>query len=291
MHHAFHALVDYAGLFPPASRTMAEAAAEYAEYRQGPDRAMLGRFVVAALRLDELGEVATREGLPGAGPGWELSVVLGAHHPDELERIASFQAAWPDGFVVAAVEAKVPTVGSVPVVVERLDPSWECFLEVPHQVQYGELIAAIAEAGVGAKLRTGGTTPDAFPSARVLTRFLMAVTRHRVPYKLTAGLHHPWRGAFPLTYARDSASHVMHGYLNVMVAAALLRAGADGETAEAVVSEANPAAFVHDGEGITWRDQRVTLADLAAARVDGFRGFGSCSFREPVDELPLGVAS
>lgn len=285
MHHAFDSLVDYAGLFPPASRTMADAVRRYAEHQDGPDRAMLGRFVVAALRLGELAEEVDRQGVLRHGRPWELSVVLGAHHPADLDRIAAFTAARPHGLRIAAVEVKVPSVGSVPVVVERLDPEWERFLEVPHQVQYGELIGAIAEAGAGAKLRTGGTIPEAFPSVRVVTRFLMAVTRHGIPYKATAGLHHPWRGVYPLTYERDSASHQMHGFVNLMIAAALLRSGADGEVAEAVIAEADPSAFTMGSDGMHWRDHHVTFDQLAAMRGDGFRGFGSCSFREPVDEL------
>lgn len=285
MHHAFDSLVDYAGLFPPASLSMADAVRLYAEYQGGPDRSMLGRFVVAAIRLDEFAQEVERQGLLTSDHPWELSVVMGAHHPADLERIAAFTAAHPQGFRIAAVEVKVPSVGSVPVVVERLDPEWERYLEVPHQMQYGELIGAIAEAGAGAKLRTGGTTPEAFPSVRVVTRFLMAVTRHGIPYKATAGLHHPWRGTYPLTYERDSESHQMHGFINLMVAAALLRDGADGEVAEAVIAEGDPSAFTVGSDGITWRDQHVTFDQFAAMRVDGFRGFGSCSFREPVDEL------
>jgi hypothetical protein len=291
MHHAFHALVDYAGLFPPASCSMAEAVSRYASYREGPDQAMLGRFVVAALRLEELGEEVVRAGLLAPRRPWELAVVFGAHHPDDLARIERFVSRHPEGFVVRAVELKVAAPGEVAVVAGRLDSRWEQYLEVPHQPQYGELIRAIAEVGAGAKIRTGGTVPEAFPSPRVLTRFLLAVTRHGVPWKATAGLHHPWRGSSPLTYAPDSERHDMHGYLNVLLAAAVLRGGAEGEVAEAVLAESDPRAFVHDGDAIRWNGMRITLDDLAAARVDGFRGFGSCSFREPVDELTIGATA
>ena len=57
MRAAFAGIVDYAGLFPPAGCTMAQAVSAYDSYRGSPDRWMLGRFIVAASRLDELGQV------------------------------------------------------------------------------------------------------------------------------------------------------------------------------------------------------------------------------------------
>lgn len=292
MHPAFHGIVDYAGLFPPASCRMDEAVAHYADYRLGPDREFLGRFVVAATRLSELGASIAAQGLlPGQGDAWELTVVFGANHVDELRRVREFEAsAAAEGLVIRAVEAKVTAAGEVAVVASRLDPAWEVFLEVPHQPHYGDLIRAISEAHVGAKLRTGGTTPEAFPSARILTRFLMAVMRHSVPFKATAGLHHPWRGVYRLTYAPDSEVHVMHGFMNVLLAAALLADGGDGEMVERLLLEDDPSAFHREGDGFTWRGHRFSFDTLAAVRA-GFRGFGSCSFREPVEELAVGAAS
>ena len=289
MHPVFDGIVDYAGLFPPASCSMDEAVANYAEYRAGPERAVLGRFVLAASRLQEFGESVAGQGLmPGSGDPWPLSVVFGAHHPAELARIAEFDSAFgARGLVVRAVEVRVAAAGEVAVVVERLSPQWEHFLEVPHKHHYGDLMGAIRDAGAAAKIRTGGVDPGAFPTAMQLTRFLMAVTRYQVPFKATAGLHHPWRGRYPLTYEVDSAHHVMFGFLNVLFATAVLRAGGDGETAQAVIEESDPAAFERSADAITWRDERVTYEALAAARENGFRGFGSCSFREPVDALAL----
>lgn len=291
MHPAFDGIVDYAGLFPPASCSMDEAVANYAQYREGPERALLGRFVLAASRLMEFGESVAGQGLmPDAGGAWPLSVVFGANHPEELLRIDAFESAFgARGLVVEAVELRVAAAGEVAVVVERLAPHWERYLEVPHRQHYGDLMGAIRDAGVGAKIRTGGTTPESFPTAKQLTRFLMAVTRYGVPFKATAGLHHPWRGRYPLTYARDSDQHMMFGFLNVLFATAVLRAGGEGETAQAIIEETDPAAFERTADAITWRDERVTYEELAAARHNGFRGFGSCSFREPVDALMVEV--
>jgi len=46
--------IDYAGLFPPASLEMAEAARNYEAYRSGPHSWALGRFILPSARLNEV---------------------------------------------------------------------------------------------------------------------------------------------------------------------------------------------------------------------------------------------
>src|SRR5438105_2128275 len=56
-------LIDYAGLFPPAQLSLAEALRNYLRYRVEPEGWMLGRFVCPAARLGEMaafpGEIPT----------------------------------------------------------------------------------------------------------------------------------------------------------------------------------------------------------------------------------------
>ena len=70
-----------------------------------------------------------------------------------------------------------------------------------------------------AKVRTGGLTPEAIPSSAQLADFLTAAAARKLPFKATAGLHHPVRSMRALTYAPDSPRAVMHGFLNVFTAA------------------------------------------------------------------------
>ncbi len=287
MQQVFAQIVDYAGLFPPATAEMLGAVAQYAEYRNGPDRALLGRFVVAASRLEEFGKAASslsREASRGAP--WPLAVVMGVNIPDGLALIAEYERKPPVPSVIEAVELRVSAPGEVGVLASQLPARWERYLEVPHAEPYGPLLDAIHAHGVGAKLRMGGVTPDLFPTPRLVTRFLMAAVRTEVPFKATAGLHHAVRGLYPLTYEPDSAQHQMYGFLNLLVATTLLRLGHEGETAEQVLRDDDPLAFERSAEAITWRGHRLDVAELVAAR-QSFRGFGSCSFREPVDELGL----
>ena len=72
--------IDYAGLFPPAALDMAGAVSEYASYVRSGDRWALGRFVVAASRLEELRaahEALRAESVPNERTQpWRVSAVL-----------------------------------------------------------------------------------------------------------------------------------------------------------------------------------------------------------------------
>src|SRR5215469_3608804 len=51
-------LIDYAGLYPPASLDMRSAVENYRKYRLGAHANVLGRFIVNAAQVDELRTVA-----------------------------------------------------------------------------------------------------------------------------------------------------------------------------------------------------------------------------------------
>lgn len=293
MRAAFQEIVDYAGLFPPASCSMEDAVQNYDSYLRSADRWMLGRFVVAASRLEELGAaVAARDMHVDPAEPWRLSAVMGAHVPNEMARITAFHREWQRrGVVVDAVEIKVTSVGQVTTLGEQIPHTLQRYFEVPHQGPYGPLVAAIGAIGGFAKVRTGGTTPEAFPAARTVAEFIAAAVEHRVAFKATAGLHHPFGGSYPLTYAHGAPRHAMFGFVNLLLATAALRRGATLAEAAAMLGEQDNGAFRQDIATITWRGEHFTVAELTATRQEYFTAFGSCSFREPVDELGLGATA
>ena len=108
-------------------------------------------------------------------------------------------------------------------------------------------IALIAETNperaIGFKLRTGGVTPDAFPTSAQIARVLVAAAKHRVPIKFTAGLHHPVR------MFRDEVKTKMHGFLNVLGAAILAAEhNWDEKQTEAMLEDEDASSFSFDGQ-------------------------------------------
>ena len=118
-----------------------------------------------------------------------------------------------------------------------------------------------------------------------IAEFLCAAAAGRVPFKATAGLHHPIRAEQPLTYAADSPHAIMHGFINVFVAAAFSWQGIDRSTIIGVLHECDPQSFEFFDDSLTWRGRSLGTAQIAAARRDFAHSFGSCSFEEPVGDL------
>jgi hypothetical protein len=141
------------------------------------------------------------------------------------------------------------------------------------------LLAPIAQHGLRAKVRTGGLTEDAFPTLQQIAAFLRACKQQGVAFKATAGLHHPLRCVRSLTYEPNAPTGLMHGFINVFLAAAML------DDAEAILEERDADAFAFDDDGVSWRNRRVSTETLEKLRSDCAISFGSCSFDEPIDDL------
>ncbi len=287
LHAAFDRIVDYAGLFPPTAGSMTDSLQRFASYRRSPEQWMLGRFVVGAGRLDELLEIARGIGDgPGADDRWPLSVVLSGDIGAAGDAVAAFVER-PDAaaFRVEAVEVKVASADDVARVLAALPAGVEAYVEVPVAGPFAPFLAAIRSAGARAKLRTGGVTAAAFPAADAVIGFIADARDAGVSWKATAGLHHPVGGSYPLTYDDGAPRHPMYGFVNLTVAAALLHRDGDRMAARAALLDTDSAAIRVTADSIDWRDTRFESAELATLRRRGFTSFGSCSFREPVDEL------
>ncbi|MEP6551744.1 MAG: hypothetical protein ABJB95_11210, partial [Gemmatimonadales bacterium] len=187
--------------------------------------------------------------------------------------------------VVDVVEMKATTPDEIGAQCRDLPKSFTPYFEIPITSDMPGLVKAIAKAGARAKVRTGGTTPDAFPPAKAVVDFIAACRREGVAFKATAGLHHPIRGEYRLTYEPGSPKGTMYGFLNVFVAATLLHAGAGEETAIGALEENDASAFNFEDDALIWRGKRISAEEIAASRSELAISFGSCSFREPVDEL------
>jgi hypothetical protein len=110
----------------------------------------------------------------------------------------------------------------------------------------------------------------------------------RLPFKLTAGLHHPLRGSYRLSYRHDAPCGVMYGYFNLLLACAILWAGGDAARAEAALLEEDPASLRFTAGSVAWRGMHLDSMTLVRMRSELLRGAGTCSFREPMDELTGG---
>jgi hypothetical protein len=171
--------------------------------------------------------------------------------------------------------------GPLPPQVETLETKGARRLSLPTycEAKIGEIVDAFA------KLRTGGLTPEAIPPADDLADFLAAAAARRLPFKATAGLHHPVRSVRALTYAPDSPRATMHGFLNLFVAAAFAWHGAERAVLLEALNETEADAFAFGAKDLEWRGRRLSAEQIADARHNFAHSFGSCSFEEPIGDL------
>lgn len=286
-------LIDYAGLFPPASLGMSAAVANYQRYSRSEFSWVLGRFILPATRLTEFQEAAGQlRGLPTENARcWDLSALLGPDVPADFARVREFNsrreaATSPK---IESVEVKVTSAAEIERFSKIICRDMETYFEIPWALttpeNMRECVRAVAVCGHRAKIRTGGETADKFPPAETTVEFMEACATAGVAFKATAGLHHPVRSRQRLTYQPDSPSAVMHGFLNVFLAAAFVRADIDSPFAVELLNEQSPGAFEFDLDGMSWRSHRLSTGQIAEVRHNFSIAFGSCSFTEPIEDL------
>lgn len=277
-------IVDYAGLFPPSLVSMKEAAANYASYRAGAHAWMLGRFVVPVARLSEFLEAA-EEHLADGDP-WRLSVLAGEDIGSTIRDIKLFNAQNAGRTVCDSLEVKANTVSKIENTVAALPEDLTTYFEISTGENFADLMATLAIRHQRAKIRTGGTTREDFPPTREIVRFVRTCTAANVPFKATAGLHHPIRCYRPLTYAADAPKGTMHGFLNTLLMTGYARDSYRVALLEELMEEEFDEAFAFRDDGVGWRGEYfLSAGQLELLRKKGMISFGSCSFTEPVEDL------
>jgi hypothetical protein len=299
-------IIDYAGLFPPAKLDMQQAVETYNRAKMGEHEFMLGRFICPVSRLQEFSRAAApfmpgtfatsgyrthSEGLSA----WQVSALIDGDLDQNLDAIDAFNAHHSkenNGLsIVDQVELKVTDVNQIDAALDHLPEDLFAFFEFPVSNTAGVgdcrgYVAALSGTGAGAKIRTGGLVSNAFPTIEEVATFLHACADADVPFKATAGLHHPVRGVHRLTYEPNSPTTKMHGFLNLFLAAAIVRThNPDVAVTHAILAGEEPADFRFSNTVLGWKEHMLTVAEASVVRENFAISFGSCSFDEPVADL------
>jgi hypothetical protein len=275
-------IVDYAGLFPPASLDMDRAVRNFQTYLGGDHAWMLANFVLPAARLGEFADTFDSVCCSEQEQPWTLSVVTSADSaPEDLQAIDDFRQG---AAFLSAVEIKVTTLPTARSILRILPRGRAHYVEIAPD-RAAKFLPLLASSGARAKLRTGGINAESIPTPEAVAGFLLECAKARVPFKATAGLHHPVRGVQPLTYQFGSPTATTYGFLNIFLAAALAYHGTNENELVKTLTEENPKAFQLDEDEIAWHDHRMTTDQIERVRAEFAIGFGSCSFTEPIDDL------
>lgn len=303
-------LIDYAGLFPPARLGLDEAVPSFAAYRQSRDAWMLGRFICPAAHLRDLAPYtdlfAPDDPFPvsvlGTGGGDADAFLLNlradldavrsaeAEHDGRL-RPDLLEVRLPDAVAEAGADAVAALLDRVHELVDAAGVAFErMHFEAGFVADWRRTVSGTVTAlarhenrhgtPVGFKVRCGGVTPDAFPTPEQVAFVIARCRDARLPFKATAGLHHPVR------HFDHQIGAMMHGFLNVFGAGVLAHALELSEAAIRQVLRAESVkAFTFDETGFAFQDLRISAEQVAEARATLACSFGSCSFDEPRDDL------
>lgn len=293
----FGALIDYAGLFPPAQLPLASAVAEYAQHLAEPEAWMLGRFICPASQLMALGALwpagqPLRVAALGAKTATPAECQAGL--ADTLAAVTAFRAAHGAYAQVDVLEIPLPPLAhpaEAQALLTAIHPRirqhgltvfYEAALsgpDAPAQLTHA-LAALSAEREAGFKLRTGGVTASAVPPVELVMAALTGCQRYGLPLKFTAGLHQPLR------HFDDALQTHVYGFMNVVVGALMARAHRlQGDLLHALLVDENPTHFRLSARALSWHHYELSLGQISALRRAAAVGFGSCSFAEPREAL------
>ena len=303
-------LIDYAGLFPPAALALRSAMFTYTLERAKPDAWILGRFILPVPRVVELYPF-----LPSFDARSPLVLSVLGYAPDSslketwanrvmrtLADARRYEEQSGGRVLSDRFEIRVPAeLAADPGALTTLLGEFEgvlrsrgrrvgCMalevplLEAPETVETAS--QAIAEANKRAvraafalKLRCGGVTADHFPSVETLASALTEARRAGIPFKATAGLHHPVR------QYREEVDTEMHGFVNVFGGAILAQLhDLDADALAEILEDTDASNFDLVNE-LRWKSLAATASEIADARTQFALSYGSCSFAEPREDL------
>ncbi len=212
-----HGLIDYAGLFPPANLEMPEAVSTYSRHLDSDHAWMVSRFVCPVARLDAFATEG-RKSLERFAPVRLAGLASSMHDMTAMMRVAAADAARVKSFEkegwgrVDILEVRLPDdlidgdPSAISLALDRYEGTLRfggmklkrIFYEVGRTARWKDRVERLAPAcsGVehrGFKIRCGGATPDAYPSVEEISDAIAICAHLGVPYKATAGLHHPVR--------------------------------------------------------------------------------------------------
>jgi hypothetical protein len=286
-------IIDYAGMYPPAQLPLNQALRSYVRYKTGKEAWIVNRFICPAAKVTELEaglkwqHYDDRFGLCITGRGgasnseFLTNTLADTKSARRNERVFfdAFETRLPLSLLDSNEMAHV-----IMQIVRGLEEETVLYLEVPFSDQWQSQVPRAIETiaknpRARAKIRLGGDNKSARPSVEQVAVFISECAKNELPFKATAGLHHPIRRF------DEETGGMMHGFLNVFVAAAVAQNLSDNPSdLVPILGATDPAAFRCLGSRLSFGNWHLSIKHLKASREFAV-GFGSCSVSDPLTDL------
>ena len=286
-------IIDYAGLFPPASLDLDTAIQNYRKYYDESEHWMLSRFIIPAKRLTEI--TPEQMGIFTKDKPLKLSL-LTSDLAQDVQVIHLFEEKYSDVISLDLLETRfsgpefedyIDYTGNI---IEKNGWQLRPFFELPFDNDWDahleDSIGALATYNkntvntVGFKLRCGGIKASMVPSSEQIANTIIHCRNRGVSVKFTAGLHHPIR------HFDEKINAYMHGFVNIFGGAMLASAhDLSVDQIIPIIAEEDADQFVMSDDVFGWRDLTIASHDIMKLRQAALISYGSCSFDEPREDL------
>ena len=288
-------LIDYAGLFPPADLDMQASIKNYNEIVKSDKNWMISQFIVPISRLDEM----TSELLTHFDKQNPLFLsLISPDFKNQLSKLKHFLTTSKDIVVFKGLEMVALDLDSLsnslsntysildkesdfePLVFYELKDSKNWNAEIDKFTHSIADFNKVHNVRFGFKLRCGGVKSTMFPSCENIAKSIISCRNQRIPMKFTAGLHHPIR------HYDNVIKTKMNGFLNIFIGGMIAHKFKIGiDKLVEILTDENSSNFIFKDNEIVWNSYSVTNSEVKYYRDKYFISYGSCSFKEPVDDL------
>lgn len=305
-----HNIIDYAGLFPPASLNLEESFGNFIKYHSGTHSWMLSKFICPFKKTSELSMLPA---FRGSEQKIRLSLLASQSSKtddflqvfaNDILNFRNLPGEFHNNSTFETIEIKFPdeliqkgSKNEMQIFLDRLTETVKehfnhrifIFCELPligdFTYNMNHAVQAISMhnerfGDAGFKLRTGGTDRSDIPMPEIVVSTIRHSLVQNVTLKFTAGMHHPIR------HHDKNLNAMMHGFINVFGAGILAfrHTISDRELREMICDE-NSSNFVFSEDTFQWREWISDTEEIHGARNRLVLSFGSCSFDEPVEDL------
>ncbi len=308
-------ILDYAGLFPPAKLPFEAAFPQYLSLLKDKDSWMLGRFICPSGDVEKMSDF--REEINETDAPIRISLLIRENWnfteiPAKLVNEISGSLHTLQRLEIPAriemVECRLSaegqsdwTIDSIPEVMDQTITAWSTenlmpaslFLEVERTDSWPKNIELLMKGlsnwrrkspehplNTGFKMRCGGEEASAFPTVEEAAIAIHTCAENQIPFKATAGLHHPVR------HFNKQVATMMHGFFNIFGAALLaFRYRLPWTELVKIISDEDPGNFRFEENVFQWKNLKINTDEMTELRTHRVISFGSCSFEEPREDL------
>lgn len=277
MDELFAGLIDDAAVFPPGNASVPDAVRRHREHRSSWYAPFIGPLVVPDTELARVSRAAAE-----SDPEHEDPLAVSAVITSGAGGLVALAGRELPGLRVVAAEIALRDLDDLAGNAQRVVAAAQeldtdevtVFVEFPFQHGWMQAMEVVEAAGLLGKLRTGGTEPDAYPTADQLAQQLSELVEADLAFKATAGLHRAWPNQ--VLNAAGETLH-QHGFVTLLMAVEALIDGAGTEQAAELLRLDDPGRIFAALEG--WDEATVSRVRRR------FRSFGCCGVDEPVSDL------